>query len=69
MEADGIYNGFTTDLQRIYNGTASEGAEGFRRISWKPVLISGMFFGGEWFSCFSMPSKRIQYDVNEIRIV
>ena len=44
--------GLTWDLQRIYNGTASEGAEGFRRISWKPVLISGMFFWGNGFHVF-----------------
>ena len=44
--------GLTWDLQRIYNGTASEGAEGSRRISWKPVLISGMLFGGNVFHVF-----------------
>ena len=31
--------GLTWDLQRIYNGTTSEGVESSRRISWKPVLI------------------------------
>ena len=37
--------GLTWDLQRIYNGTTSEGVESSRRISWKPVLIFGMVFG------------------------
>ena len=35
--------GFTTDLQRIYNGTTTEG-EVLAKNSLKPVLISGMGF-------------------------
>ena len=46
-------NGLTTDLQRRYNGTTSEDYQSIFRI----------------FTSFSMRSKRIQYDVNEIRIV
>ena len=37
--------GFTTDLQRIYNGPALEGVGSSRRISLKPVLILGNGFG------------------------
>ena len=46
-------NGLTTDLQRRYNGTTSEDYQSIFRI----------------FTSFSMRSKRIQYDDNEIRIV
>ncbi len=34
-------NGPITDLQRTYNGPALEGVGSSRRISLKPVLISG----------------------------
>ena len=37
--------GLTWDLQRIYNGTTSEGVESSRRISLKPILIWEMVFG------------------------
>ncbi|MBQ4450151.1 MAG: hypothetical protein II900_06945 [Prevotella sp.] len=46
-------NGLTTDLQRRYNG-----------LTWKDYLSIFRIF-----TSFSMRSKRIQYDVNEIRIV
>ena len=35
--------GFTTDLQRIYNGTTTEG-EVLAKYSLKPVLLLGMGF-------------------------
>ena len=38
-------NGPTTDLQRTYNGPASEGVESYHRISLKPVLSWGNVFG------------------------
>ena len=46
-------NGLTTDLQRRYNG-----------LTWKDYQSIFCVF-----TSFSMRSKRIQYDVNEIRIV
>ena len=38
-------NGPRTDLQRTYNGPASEGVESSRRMSLKPVLSWGNVFG------------------------
>ena len=41
-------NGPTTDLQRTYNGPASEGVDSSRRISLKPVLTWGKCFWNDF---------------------
>ena len=48
-------NGLETDLERTYNGTASEGVESSRRISLKPVFSFGDGFGMffTFLHCFS----------------
>ena len=38
-------NGLTTELQRTYNGPTLEGTESSQRISLKPVLSLGGWFG------------------------
>ena len=50
-------DGASTDLQRIYNG----GRTVLHRRVYQSIFCV--------FTSFSMRSKRIQYDVNEIRIV
>ena len=50
-------DGASTDLQRIYNGGRTE----LHRKGYQSIFCV--------FTSFSMRSKRILYDVNEIRIV
>ena len=45
LQDERTQNGLTTDLQRTYNVTASEGVESSLRISLKPVLSWGNVFG------------------------